>query len=149
MGAVGVAAVGAAAVGNAIVSSPAEATTGEPLLIGEANSTSSLHDRTSLTGGEGFFASTPEGHIGVEGQALTATPGSLGVKGTGVIGVQGVTIGGLSLPGPASSASATPLVPASRLRTRRCLPFPPALWDHDPAGVVRARPVHRVERRLT
>jgi hypothetical protein len=94
MGAVGVAAVGAAAVGNALTAGPAGAATGGNLLIGQANAASSVHDLTTLTGGSGFLASTPEGHIGVEGQALTQTPGSLGVKGTGVIGVQGVTIGG-------------------------------------------------------
>jgi hypothetical protein len=94
MGAVGVAAVGAAAVGNALTAGPAGAATGGGLLIGQANAASAPHDLTTLTGGSGFLATTPGSRIGVEGQALNQTSGSIGVKGTGVIGVQGVTIGG-------------------------------------------------------
>ena len=94
IGAVGVAAVGAAAVGNAMAASPAEAATGGALLIGEANATTGGHDVTSLSGGGGFLSAAKSNNIGVEGRALLQTPGSLGVKGTGVIGIQGTTIGG-------------------------------------------------------
>lgn len=99
MGAVGVAAVGAAAVGNAMVSSPAGAATGGDLLIGEAN-TAGAHDLTSLSGGTGFQSTVPGSHVGLEGIALVATPGAIGVSGSGVVGVQGTTTGAGTIGGP-------------------------------------------------
>ena len=102
MGAVGAAAVGAAAVGSAMTASPADATTGGNMLIGETNTASSDADLTSLTGGAGFKSTVPSDDIAVEGLATLQTPGAIGVRGTGVIGVQGITNGGgtVSTQGP-------------------------------------------------
>ncbi len=115
MGAIGVAAVGAAAVGNAVWSTPAGADTGDPLVIGELNDSTS-EDLTELFGGPisiynqshsvhlpAVLANNSAGpgvqglsdgpYIGVEGTAQGETAGAIGVKGTGVIGIQGVTNG--------------------------------------------------------
>jgi len=94
MGAVGAAAVGAAAVGNAMAASPADAATGGNMLIGEINTASSDADLTQLTAGAGFKSIIPSSSIAVEGLASLQTPGAIGVRGTGVVGVQGITSGG-------------------------------------------------------
>jgi hypothetical protein len=122
MGAVGVATVGAAAVANALSADPASAATGGNMLIGNANAVTAQTNVTALNGGPfavsnsstaakaitGTNAGGPGilgvsslgGFVGVEGQALGGTAGSIGIKGTGVIGVQGVTDGGATFAGP-------------------------------------------------
>jgi hypothetical protein len=92
MGAAGVAAVGTAAVANALTATPAGATPGSALLVGEDNTAGT--GVTSLTGGSGFDVSVSTGLTAI---AATA-PGnntliSLGIKGTGFTGIQGVTNG--------------------------------------------------------
>ncbi len=102
MGAVGVAAVGAAAVADSLMASPAGAADGSALLIGGAN-TSSSTNATALSGGNGINISTKLGGAGhtastttvaIEGSSpFSSTITSIGVKGTGFTGVQGISNG--------------------------------------------------------
>lgn len=125
LGAVGVAAAGAAAVAGLRSSSPAGADDGEPIIIGSlSNVTTNPGDVTELSGGpllvfseshsatdptfaaqnsvgpgvKGFAVGGP--YIGVEGLANGRTPGAIGVQGTGVVGVQGITNGSSVAVGP-------------------------------------------------
>ncbi len=123
MGAIGVAAVGAAAVGNALRSTPAGAATGDDMIVGGFNEATHETDLTQLSGGSfsvsneshasdsptifadntvgpGVLALAGGPYIGVEGRALGGTPGAIGVKGSGLIGVQGITNSSTVVSGP-------------------------------------------------
>lgn len=123
MGAIGVAAVGAAAAGAALRPTPAGAATGNPLVVGQTTTATHQADTTELSGGPlyvgndshslrlaaivgdnaagpGVFGSAGGQYIGVEGQALGQTPGAIGMVGTGVVGVQGITNGTTVAAGP-------------------------------------------------
>lgn len=52
------------------------------------------------TAGPALFAHSLGPYICVEAEATTATPGAIGVKGTGLIGVQGVTTSNTAACGP-------------------------------------------------
>jgi hypothetical protein len=95
MGAVGVSALAGAAVSDALSAEPADAATGGSMLIGSANTTSSNHVATTLSGGAfkvlggtgAVAALQGSGGPGVAGSGASATFN--GVQGSGAIGVLG------------------------------------------------------------
>ena len=169
MGAIGVAAVGAAAVGNAMRATPAGAATGSDMIVGEFNEVTHETDLTQISGGSfavgndshaadsstifadntvgpGLLALAGGPYIGVEGRSLAGTPGCIGVKGTGLIGVQGVTNSSTVASGPGVLGVGNARgVGLQATEHGGCLAAPVPLWIDHVAGLIRDRPVHRAQ----